>query len=860
MLGQVTPQANLYRIEEEVRRFWRRNRVPEDARSARRDGSPYVIYQQPLAAAGQPPADQIRLLATADLFARYHAMQGNAVHHQMGWACHGLTVELAVEPHFADGDLARFNAACRDVAIEGLHQGQALAEWFGVWSDPDAAYASSMPQEIGLVWNALCRLWKAGRLKHEHRVASICPRCATPLSATEAVLRATRVKRQSIWLRLPWTDEPDTYFLAWMPTPWTLVGMVALAVHPDAVYVLVETGGMRLVLAEAALNRSLTDDYRFVRRVTGRALRGARYRPPFTFLPVGNQGDRIVVSQHVTLDQGTGLLPVTPASEAVSLTLAQSQGLPIPEPLDQWGSLRDAVVPWRGLSPWDTEPLIVDDLRTRGLVLREETRTQQCALCPYCETPLLPQARKVWFVETGSGPWIVNRDRAWGTPLPLWSCKGCGEQVCLAGLEELARRTGLRVEQIDPHRPALDRLTFACETCGGTMQRVAAVVDAAFDAAVLPWAKGPQLGPADLAVGLGDRDLGWLGDLTEIAALLRGSLAWEQAVALPEQGADATWDLVRGTPAAALRWASYTATTPQRAERDFLRSLLQLVADLDRAQAHRTSPEPGTEQGFLDRWLRARLHQAIGRITETLDAGDPHKAAAEVVALVDDISNCYIPHRSGGGGEILNTLSQLLAPFLPHLAEMIHRQATGSRTGSVHLSTWPAFDPAPADQSLLATMNLIWQLAALGHTARTQAGIEPDRRLRRAYVSLLSATAAEAAAVLPFRRLLSEVLDVEETEFTPHAATQVYWQLTLDRDQQRGRRVTPEEIETAFASLERKAAAHLVSQLWNGLSVSLQVGGQTIILLPDEASISVQVGAGWAAAAEDGHLVVLQVQ
>ena len=76
------------------------------------------------------------------------------------------------------------------------------------------------------------------------------------------------------------------------------------------------------------------------------------------------------------------------------------------------------------------------------------------------------------------------------------------------GLDDLARRTGLQVSQIEPYRPAVDRLVFPCESCGGTMRRVAPIVDAAFEDALLPWAMASRPGPADLAVGLEPTDPG----------------------------------------------------------------------------------------------------------------------------------------------------------------------------------------------------------------------------------------------------------------------------------------------------------------------------------------------------------------
>ncbi len=239
----------------------------------------------------------------------------------------------------------------------------------------------------------------------------------------------------------------------------------------------------------------------------GKALRGARYRPLFTFLPASKGANQVVLSESVPLDRGSGVLPVSPAFDPLSLQVAAAHNLPLPELIDQAGRLTDAAGPWRGLTPLDAEPFLLEDLRTRGLLFHEETETRPQALCPYCETPLLPLARPVWLV----GPWSVGRDRAWGVPLPVWACDRCGHEACVAGLADLlaltdrsgAARTGLDAGRLDPHRPAVDRLVFPCERCGGTMRRLSPVLDAALEAAVLPWASSPEPGPADVAVGSG---------------------------------------------------------------------------------------------------------------------------------------------------------------------------------------------------------------------------------------------------------------------------------------------------------------------------------------------------------------------
>jgi isoleucyl-tRNA synthetase len=876
VFGELTAEASFTRIEEEVRRFWRRHEVVDEFCTSRRDGSPYLIYQQPLFAAGQSRTEKIRLLASANLLARYRTMRGDAVHCQVGWMCDGLPVELAVERSLGSAaagyDLARFNAACRAAALDGVRQGEALAERLGVWCDLTDAYQTLTPQSISMVWGALRRLWDAGRLRQERLVAPICPRCATPLSAAEAARRAAEAETHAVWVRLPWDGEPNAYLLAWTPVPWTLVGMVALAAHPDASYVVVEVPGRedvlpghaetqpaRLLLAEMALDRTLKGDYHPVRRLSGRSLRDTRYHPPFTFRPANEGTDRVVLHQDVPLDRGTGLRPVTPAFDSLSLAQAEAHDLPIPQLLDDLGGLDNVVTPWRGLSPLDADPFVISDLRARGLLLRTQTETRSRPLCPYCATPLLSLTRPVWLLETPSGPWIIGRDRPWGVPLPIWTCGGCGENQCVAGLDDLSRRVGLEPDRIAPLRPEVDQRSFACETCGGTMRRVAAVVDAAFVAAVLPWSATPQPGPADLAVGLGDRDLGWLGDLTEMAALLRGSVAWGQALALPELEPEATGDLESFPSADSLRWAAYTGATPDQAEREFLRPLWRLVASILRSADAPEQEGPGKGATLLDRWLLARFNRAISAVTDALDARQPQPAAAELAALVRDISDWYLLYHPDSGSRVLTGLSRLLAPFVPYLAEAIHRQSGGRGTESVHLAAWPRPDPIAEDPGLLESMTQVRRLAALGQTARASAGVDPDLLLRQAFFGSRAAEAGETPVVGPFQDLLAEALGVTQVRFMPDAAGEVDWCLALNHHQALERDVTATEIEAALAALEPETAAELASQLGERLSISLKVAGKAVTLLPDEVSVTALAQPGWAAAAADDFVVVLEV-
>jgi len=863
-------------LEEEARRFWRREGVGEAFRALRRGGSPRTVALQPLMAAGRPLEEQVGLLATADLLLRYQAMRGWPARQRMGWICHGLPVELAVErrldPDLSGYDLTTFSAACREAAIDGVQEGEIQADRLALWLDPDEVFLSLEPQNIGVVWSALRRLWDAGQLRHQHRVTPVCTRCATPLSSMEAARHTVEVETRAAWVRLPWVGESDTYFLIWSPEPWMLAGMVALAVNPGAEYLLVEVPAAenlspdlepapwgRLLIAEAALKRRFRGDYRVVQRMRGRSLRSAHYHPPFTFLADGASAGRVMLSDQVSVEQGTGLWPVMPAFDAPSLVLAQRHELPVPDLLDDFGAFGDTVTPWRGLYPLDAGPLLVEDLRARGLLFDERATASRRSLCPHCATPLLPLARSVWVVQTPEEPWVVSRDRVWGVPLPVWECQQCKESTCVAGLDDLARRTALDVTQIDPHRPAVDHLIFRCEKCGGTMRRVAAVLDASLESAVLSYTNLPQPGTASLAIGVGEERTGWLSDLTRIAPLLGGNTAWERALAIPERESEALWDLEHHAPADALRWAVYTNTTPKEAERGFLRPVWRLIVSLvDSARVQDQLPGNAMAE-LLDRWAAARVYDAAAAITRALDVREPQRAAGDLALLVGDLTAWYMPQRPGVGRELVEPLTLLLAPFVPHLAEAIHRRAGRRSRQSVHLEDWPSLDPAWDDKDLLANMARVRHLAGLGQAAREQRDVDPAQVLPGALVGPLAGASWAPADLHPFAALLADVLGVAQVKLSPGAAIHVGWRLALNPAQPVQREVSQEAIQAALAGLGAAEAARLAEQLQMGMSVGLDVSGMAITLLPDEVSIFVQAGSGQVAAADAEHLVVLAV-
>ena len=257
----------------------------------------------------------------------------------------------------------------------------------------------------------------------------------------------------------------------------------------------------------------------------------------------------------------------------------------------------------------------------------------------------------------------------------------------------------------------------------------------------------------------------------------------------------------------------------------------------------------------------ARLFQAAHAVRDALDGNDAYQAAHVLEGLAGDMFEWYLPLRPGRGAEMVKLLSRLLAPFVPHLAEAIHRQLGGQKAESVHLGRWPIPDRSWEDPPLLSRMALVRRVAALGQDARGRAGLQPEHKLRQARVVLGAGNEAEETGLVPFYPLLGEAMAVGRVQISAEAAALVGWHLRLDPKRMATRSIEQASLEEALARLDAEQIAALMTQIGEGLSVQLEVAGQVLTLLPDEVQIVPEARVGWTAAADvdAGLLVVLEL-
>jgi isoleucyl-tRNA synthetase len=398
--------------------------------------------------------------------------------------------------------------------------------------------------------------------------------------------------------------------------------------------------------------------------------------------------------------------------------------------------------------------------------------------------------------------WNLSRTRYWGTPLPIWECEGCKHQRCVGSTAEL----GLTVAD-DLHKPHIDEVTLPCEKCGGVMRRVPEVIDGWYDSGAMPFAQWhypfentetfERRHPADFICEAIDQTRGWFFSLLAESTLLFDEPAYRNVICLGHvvDRNGKKMSKSRGNiidphtafdqfGADAVRWYFYTSVAAgseyrvsmeaiQDVVRRFLLTLWNTysffityasIDDYDPA-----SPAlPVAQRPALDRWCLARLEQTVDEVRGALDAYDATDACRQVEAFVEDVSKWYVRRsrrrfwkgdEPGANGDapgdadkraayatlhtVLQTLSRLVAPFMPFLAERMYRNLGGfegdgapaaSVVDSVHLTDYPVASDEMRDPELIVEMARMRRLVENGLAAREQAGIKVRQPLARATV------------------------------------------------------------------------------------------------------------------------------
>lgn len=561
--------VDLPKQEHEILALWEQGQIFEKSVQGRQGAQPYRFYDGPPFATGLPHYGHILAGVLKDIVPRYWTMKGFSVPRRFGWDCHGLPVEneinqslgLTSRKDILAYGVDRYNAACRSIVSRYANEWKVTVRRVGRWVDMENAYFTMDVSFMQSVWAVFRRLWDDGLIYEGYKVVPYSTGISTVLSNFEAGLNYKDVQDPAITVAFQLVDEPDTAILAWTTTPWTLPSNLALAVHRDTSYVRFRDGhGKSYYLAEARLGSYVEEgQVEILERTTGAALLGRRYRPLFPYFAerAAEGAFRVIHSDHVTTESGTGVVHIAPAFGEDDYYACQREGIAMVNPVDDDGVFTSEVGEFAGRRVKDADKDLIAHLKHAGHLYRHDTLVHSYPFCWRTDTPLIYRAVSSWFVSVeklkerllarnattrwvpehlrdgrfgnwlaNARDWAISRNRFWGTPLPIWR-NAEGETICVGSKAELEELTGQQVD--DLHIEFVDKLEIPSRKGGSPLRRIEPVLDCWFESGAMPYAQvgwpvdHPDLSdtfPAEfIAEGL-DQTRGWFYTLMVLGTAL----------------------------------------------------------------------------------------------------------------------------------------------------------------------------------------------------------------------------------------------------------------------------------------------------------------------------------------------------
>ena len=534
---KVDSQPNFPALENETLEFWATDgtfQASIDQRDAGTNGTnEYVFYDGPPFANGLPHYGHLLTGFVKDAVPRYQTMQGKRVERRFGWDCHGLPAEAEAERQLeisgrqaiTDFGIEKFNEYCKESVLRYTSDWERYVTRQARWVDFANDYKTLDVSYMESVMWAFKTLWDKGLIYEGFRVLPYSWALETPLSNTETRMDDAYKQVQDPALTVAFVLETGESLLAWTTTPWTLPSNLALAVAPDVSYVRVRHNGTIFILAEARLGayEKELEGAEVLDTVLGSALVGRTYTPMFSYFADQPDAFRVIAGDFVTTEDGTGVVHLAPGFGEDDQRVCSENGIGLVVPVDSRGLFTSEVPDFEGMLVFDANPLIIRELKSRGIVLRHETYDHAYPHCWRTGKPLIYKAVSSWFVNVtavkermvalneqitwvpdhlkhgsfgkwleNARDWTISRNRFWGSPIPVWrSDDPAYPRIDVYGsLADLKRDFGVNVTEL--HRPVVDDLVRPNPddpTGKSMMRRVPEVLDCWFESGSMPFAQ-----------------------------------------------------------------------------------------------------------------------------------------------------------------------------------------------------------------------------------------------------------------------------------------------------------------------------------------------------------------------------------
>ncbi|MFA7001275.1 MAG: isoleucine--tRNA ligase [Candidatus Omnitrophota bacterium] len=673
-------KANLVQREPETLARWASEGLYGEIRKASSARPKSILHDGPPYANGHIHIGHALNKILKDVIVKFRTMQGYDALYIPGWDCHGLPIE-----HQCLKDMGKRKDQVE--RVEFRRQARKYAEKyvaiqkeefkrlgiFGEWENPYLTMTSGYQAVIA---DTFLKLFAKGFIEQRLKPVPWCFDCETALA--DAELEYEDKTSQTVTVKFPVLFESlktkmhlpaalgtkPVYLLVWTTTPWTLPANVGVAVHPDLQYTVLELPGESWLLAEDLVAHLQSLNVMNEAPVSsssckGRELEGLLYRHPFL-----DREGRTILADYVSATDGTGIVHIAPGHGEEDYRFGHlDYRLDILSPVDEKGRFTKEFSPCEGIHVFKANVQITEMLREKKLLLAEEPHAHSYPHCWRCKKPIIFRATKQWFMKIDhenlrermagvirdkirftpdwgknrigamveSRPdWCLSRQRYWGVPIPVLSCRKCGlpfgrpSPVDAAVLEEVrAKVTGIFArENADAwfSLPASAFLPadFACRCGSREFEKADDIIDVWFDSGASHQAvlKGPfgLTYPAALYLEGSDQHRGWFQSSLTTAMALEGRPPFEGVL---------THGFVVDGEGRKMSKSAGNVVSPQEVMKEFGADILRLwVSSCDYQFDVRLSKEILNQMADSYRKIRNTFRYVLGNLYDFDPAAD----------------------------------------------------------------------------------------------------------------------------------------------------------------------------------------------------------------------------------------------
>jgi len=565
-------KANLAQEEPKLLKFWEEREIYQKVLKEKENSEKYILHDGPPYANGNIHIGTAYNKILKDIIPKYKFMKGYNSRYVPGWDTHGLPIEFQITKDMKvklnEMDPVELRKKCKEYAEHYIHVQREEFKRLGVLGEWESPYLTFCPEYEAEQIEVFKKMYQRGYIYKGLKPVFWCANCETALAAAE--IEYQDKESPSIYVKFPVKDNltgifpiakgKNNFFLIWTTTPWTIPGNMAVALHPDIEYSIVQTNRGNFILASALVEKVMKEievrDYQVLGEACGRLLEGIKCNHP-----IFGRDSLVILGEHVLLEEGTGCVHTAPGHGQEDYEMGIKYKIPIFTTLDNQGRFNEEGKQFKGLSYKEGNKAVIDELNKNGMLLKVDRILHSYPHCWRCKKPVVFRATEQWFVNIeafrevalkeidkvqfippwgkekifgmveGRTDWCISRQRIWGVPIPVFYCKNCKSAIVneetINRIKKLFMKQGSDSWFVKKAEEILPK-DFQCPHCQGReFEKEKDIMDVWFDsgyshAAVLKKRKELHW-PAELYLEGSDQHRGWFQTslLTSVGAFGR---------------------------------------------------------------------------------------------------------------------------------------------------------------------------------------------------------------------------------------------------------------------------------------------------------------------------------------------------